>query len=52
MKTYYQLNMIIVKRKVVVKRALNEAILIQEPEARKTAHALLDEMLDKMRCPK
>lgn len=52
MKTCYQLNMIIVKRKGIVESALNQSILIQEPEDRKTAHALLDEMMDRMGCPK
>ena len=52
MKTTHQLNLIIIRRKGFEEDSMSQSFLIVEPEDREVAHHLLDEMMDRMRCPK
>ena len=52
LKTWYTLSLSITKRKGIDGYRLNQTILLQSKEDRKTAHELLDAMIDEMEVPK
>ena len=52
LKTWYQLNISIERRKGVEGSIIHQSMLIQSKEDRETAHKLLDAMIDEMGGPK